>query len=495
MDKVYSIIRSLIIGLLFSIQVVAQSDEGFSQSQMTDICVEIGTYLGNWHRNYYGNEAPSALNMIWKSYLGHGTTVISRKIGKKVWAGSGWTGQPLLIEENGRPFLIIGAFDHNLKKIDARTGHVQWQCSFDDVIKGTGTLWINPNASNLQNKVIILQGSRLGTQYNLDAPCIPSYRAVSYFTGKELWRLNVPRTRSYSRDVDGSAVVIGNTVYIGLENGTFVALDPDPDLTLKIDGAWQPYIYDVWPLYTEKDVTRHGGNLVTEASPCVLNDHIYIAAGSGHLYGYSIDSSRIDWDFYIGSDIDGSPVVTSDSCILVAVEKQYIQGRGGILKLNPTRKPSEAVEWFFPTLDKQVELWMGGVIGSACVNDLTKQEEDPFLAAFTGIDGYLYVVRYRAIDSGKEKVFGPRQKHLYSVPVLVFKKYIGPSISTPIFVGNKLIAGGYSGLYLFEYDGEAKFTMLDRISGRTFESTPIVFNRRVYIGSRDGYLYCLGDEH
>ena len=55
MDKVYSIIRSLIIGLLFSIQVVAQSDEGFSQSQMTDICVEIGTYLGNWHRNYYGN--------------------------------------------------------------------------------------------------------------------------------------------------------------------------------------------------------------------------------------------------------------------------------------------------------------------------------------------------------------------------------------------------------------------------------------------------------
>jgi len=483
----------LIIGLFFSIQVVAQNDKGFDQSQSTDICIEIGTYLGSWQRNYYGNEAPSALNMIWKTYLGHGTTVISRKIGKKVWAGSGWTGQPLLLEENGRPFLIIGAFDHHLKKIDAGTGQVLWQYAFDDVIKGTGTLWINEEASDIQNRLIILQGSRLGTRSYLDAPFVPSYRAVSYITGKELWRLNVPRTRSYSRDVDGSAVIVGNTAYIGLENGTFVAMDPDPEIALKLDGAWQPYLYDVWPLYTQTDVLRHGGNLVTEASPCVLNNHIYIAAGSGHVYGYHIDSSRIDWDFYIGSDMDGSPVVTSDSCLLVTVEKQYIQGRGGVLKLNPSRSPSEAVEWFFPTLDKQVELWTGGVIGSVCVNDLTRQADDPYLAAFTGIDGYLYVVRYKNIDAGKERVFGPRQEHLYPLPVLIFKKYIGPSISTPIFVGNKLIAAGYSGLYLFEYNGGTNFTLLDRISGRTFESTPIVHNRKVYIGSRDGYLYCLGD--
>ncbi|MFU8890443.1 MAG: PQQ-binding-like beta-propeller repeat protein [Anaerosomatales bacterium] len=28
--------------------------------------------------------------------------------------------------------------------------------------------------------------------------------------------------------------------------------------------------------------------------------------------------------------------------------------------------------------------------------------------------------------------------------------------------------------------------------GGSFESTPLVWEGRVYIGSRDGYLYCLG---
>ena len=102
----------------------------------------IPTFLGNEQRNYYGNEAPSRLDVIWKLYLGEGETVISRKAGSKKWKGAGWTGQPLLVSEDSLLFLIQGAYDHNLKKINAATGEIVWEYKFDDVVKGTETMLV-----------------------------------------------------------------------------------------------------------------------------------------------------------------------------------------------------------------------------------------------------------------------------------------------------------------------------------------------------------------
>jgi outer membrane protein assembly factor BamB len=195
--------------------------------QQDDVEVIISTFLGDEQRNYYGNEAPSALNVVWKRYLGKGETIISRKLGSRIWAGAGFTGQPLIVREGERLFLIQGAYDHHLKKIDAKTGKLEWQYRFDDVVKGTGTIWVNHDAKEVRNKIVILQGSRLGVGNYLDSKHIPSYRAISYFTGEELWRLDSKWTDSYSRDVDGSALVLNDTVYIGLENSLFTVLDPD----------------------------------------------------------------------------------------------------------------------------------------------------------------------------------------------------------------------------------------------------------------------------
>jgi len=74
----------------------------------------------------------------------------------------------------------------------------------------------------------------------------------------------------------------------------------------------------------------------------------------------------------------------------------------------------------------------------------------------------------------------------------VYKHRIGPSISTPIFTKNRLIAASYNGIFLFSYDKELNFKLLD-VWKTSFEATPIVYNRVIYIASRDGYLYCFGD--
>lgn len=474
-----------------------QTDEGNDTTLIDSVpCnpgfkIVIPTFLGNRQRNYYGNRAPDTLNVIWKLRLGSGKTVVSRRVGAVVWAGAGWTGQPLIVEEDSTLYLIQGAYDHHLKKIKADSGGIVWQYEFDDVVKGTGTIWENCNADSVEDMYVILQGSRLGNDNYLDSKLVDSYRAISYITGKELWRMNSVRTRSYSRDVDASALILNDTAYIGLENSYFTVFDPDYRNAEMKDGILQPKIFQQLLLYFSKDASVHGGNLVTEASPSLLRNHIYIASGTGHIWGYNLDTDTLDWDFFIGSDIDGSPVVTYDSCILVSVEKQYISGKGGVYKLDPSKDPDSAVVWYYPTNNKDFASWKGGIIGTACINDQYETDTIAHLAAFSAIDGYLYVVKHDSIEIGKKVVSHDRKKH-YPTPKLVFKKYIGPSISTPIMVGDKLIAACYNGLYLFSFNSQLEFSLLDKISG-SFEATPVVHDGKIYIASRNGYMYCLGE--
>jgi outer membrane protein assembly factor BamB len=450
------------------------------------------TFLGNVERNYYGDSLPDKLTEIFRVNLGSGTTIVNRNEGFEKWSGAGWTGQPLLIEENDTNFIIIGAFDHRLKKINAETGAIVWEYLYDDIIKGTGTLWHNRTASVSGMRYIIMQGSRLGVENTLENKVIPSFRGISLTTGKALWKINIKKTKSYSRDVDGSALIINDTVYIGMENGIFTVFRPDPlDIGLS-DGIIQPNIVCEKMLYTDTDKDKHGGNLVTESSPCYLNGHIYITSGSGHVYGYNISTKTIDWDFYTGSDMDGSPVVTADSCIIVTLEKQYIKGPGGVMKLDPRKTPDKAVVWFFPVESKGFAGWEGGVIGSAAVNHRTLLPGYPEIAAFIAIDGNLYVVDQNRTVSGKT-VTGPDGRSKYPAPQLLFKYPMGPSISTPIIVKDRLLAVGYKGIYLFSYDKYMKFTLLDsREPG--CEATPLAAGGKVFIASRDGNLYCFGKQ-
>ena len=110
-------------------------------------------------------------------------------------------------------------------------------------------------------------------------------------------------------------------------------------------------------------------------------------------------------------------------------------------------------------------------------------------------------------------VKGPGATSASKIPVEVFRDSVGASISTPIIVGDSIVAAGYDRkvhLYRIAWTkaasdargalrsadgGSWKVKVTETSSynaGNAFESTPLVWGRRVYIGSRDGYLYCLG---
>lgn len=470
------------------------SAESETAEEQDSIEIINGTFLGNDQRNYYGDSIGNELKELWKLHLGTGTTNLAD--GPVEWSGAGWTGQPLVVREHDKKYLLLGCYDHNLKKIDAATGNLVWSYEYDDVIKGTGSIWDNADAEKPEDRLVILQGSRLGNQNSLSAPEVYSYRAISYMTGEELWRMNSKRSSSYSRDVDASAITIGDTAYIGLENGSFISFGPGKEHLKPIASTeyFEPSVFQELPLYEKEDVWKHGGNLVTEASPARIGDRIYIASGSGHVYGYNLTTKSIDWTFDIGSDLDGSPVVTSDGCLLITVEKQYISGRGGVFKLNPAKSPEDCVVWYFPTGDREFADWKGGVIGSVAINDQYNDSgEYPFMAVFTGIDGKLYLVDHKSIDPDNV-CSGPNDEQSYPMPVLLEERNIGPSISTPIFVQNKIVAAGYHGLNLYEVNKTGQIIASTKKNG-VFEASPVADQGKIYIASRNGYLYCLGSEN
>jgi outer membrane protein assembly factor BamB len=476
--------------------------------------VKVGTFLGDYSRRFYGlGPAPKRLDLIWKVRLGSGWS--SGKFAEDPpgkWAGSGWTGMPNIVVDGGRTYVIVGGYDHRLRRIDASTGHVLWTYEYDDIIKSSPSVFRNPRPTSADDKYVVCAGSRRGYPLALDDPSVAPYRALSFGSGKELWRLPVPQTSCYSRDVDGSGFFLDGRQYIGVESGWFYALDPLHTQPWK---GFEKHMVEARRLLIgDARAASHKGNVCLEASPSVLGDRIYITSGAGHVYGLRRSDLAVQWDYFIGSDIDGSAVPTSSGRLLVPVEKQYIKGKGGVLCLDPAKPPGQATVWFFPTGDRKLGEWLGGLVGSVAVNDTYNGDGTrPALAAFNAIDGYLHVVSQDTLTG--QTVKGPNFEAGLQTPVEVARIWDNGAISTPILVGDTLVAAAYDQrvhLYHVGYtparqgdagalpsaDGDGKYWNVSIretdqfFAGAGFESTPTLWDGRVYVGCRDGWLYCLG---
>lgn len=448
------------------------------------------TYLGGPRRDAAGVGAgPDSLDLIWKLEIGSGTTTLPD--GRSVtWSGTGWTGQPTLTMDHEVPWLVVGGYDHGLRRINAVDGTVLWRAGLDDVIKATNTVYHDPRRP-AGDRVVVVTGSRRGSDLEIGDPAIAPLRAFSFATGAELWRLPIPRTENYSQDVDASPLWLDGRLIAAIEPGYVLAIDPE-DLSPGPGGHPMPSVIASSPaLWFPGDVALHaqegGSNLVLEGSPAVLDDRIYIASSSGHVYGLNRKSLAIEWDFNAGGDIDSTVAVTPEGRLLVGMERQYVD-HGGTYLLDPEKPPGEAVVWFFRTQDHGIAEWSGGVVGSVALHPSAP------LAAFCSVDGSVYMVRTDVIDGANT---GPDGVTEYPRPKVVFTGYVGGSISTPAMVDDRMVAVGFDDtVHLYSIGTEETGYVVTEIDTFTsdgpFESTPLICDGRVYVGCRDGYLYCLG---
>ncbi len=448
----------------------------------------IGTYLGDNQRNYYGDRAPSKLGMKWKISLGSGKTTLGPTL-TRTWKGAGWTGQPLVIEEAGELYLIQGSLDHEVKKIRASDGALIWSTSVGDAIKGTPS-FIDLGTGG-ESRYVLIVGSRSGYGQHWRSGTAYSLHGISYLTGKKLWRHNSRTTASNSRDCDASAIVLGKKAAIPLENGYFTIFSPDVRKAEMVDGFPAPKISKQLLLYRESDRERYRSELCSESSPTLIGKNAYIAAGVGRVYscGLGFFGGGLVPRLEIGGDLNGTMPLTNDKHLLLGIEKQFIPGQGGVVKFSPSGK----VKWFHPLPDRRWFSWNGGLVGSPAVNHRYRSKLSKDLACFVGVDGNLTLVNHKKLQPAVMN-WGPRRKQKFPAPLVLDTVELPEgTISSPLFVGDKIVIGYDNGMDLYQVTSEGKMLLLDRLSGPAFDATPVVWNGRIYAGSKDGNLYCLGD--
>jgi outer membrane protein assembly factor BamB len=141
--------------------------------------------------------------------------------------------------------------------------------------------------------------------------------------------------------------------------------------------------------------------------------------------------------------------------------------------------------------------WEGGIIGSVTCNDAYVSESEEHFAVFLDVSGKLTVVNHQKLEKNK-KVLAPDSTTYYATPKLIAQVQIPGTISTPIIVNDKIIAGTDDGLYLYQLvkikKGKYELKLLDKVDNLEIDATPIVWDKKVYIAVRDGYMYCFGNE-
>ena len=317
--------------------ITRQVTEILNASPQDDTQLLVPTYLGNDQRRYYGQGTPEDLTLHHRFYLGSGISIVGGT--SYTWSGAGWTGQPTLLRDRGRLYLVIGAYDHQLRKIDLETQEEVWTYRFDDILKGTATIYIDETASE-ENQIVILQGSRLGVTNSLASAFVPSFRAVSFRTGQELWRMNIRRTDSYSRDTDSSPLYLGNhTIFNPGENSIGYFINSRVEERRPYQGFFVPEIYKELQLYEAEDVPLYQGNLVAESSPARWGDRLYLASGGGDAFTEStFPARRLSGDFAPGetsTEPSASPKTVNSSVPSIANASPVTEGPINSTPANP----------------------------------------------------------------------------------------------------------------------------------------------------------------
>lgn len=353
--------------------------------------------------------------------------------------------------------VVFGAYDKAVHFVDAATG-VATRAPFPvgDIIKGSVT--VDPDGFPL-----LYTGSRDGRFRIL---------ALDREPVEELWGLEASSVAGmWNDDWDGNAVVIDDVLYEGGENGWFFAVRLHRGYGADGRVAVAPEVVFSMPGWTDELVAAVGRNVSIESSVAVHDGTAYFANSGGRVVGVDLaaalagDPDPVVFDYWMGDDTDATVVVDPDGSLYVAAELERGTARsaevGQLVKLDPSA-------------DGDPRVWGIAVPG---------EEGDGGLWATPALSrGYLYAAthpgRLLAVDTATGEV--------------TWETDIGwHAWSSPVVVEDILLVATCTGeLTAFSLTDPARPSPLWTLpaAGGCIESTPAVWDGRIYVGSRDGYL-------
>ena len=423
-------------------------------------------FRGNPTRTFHGTgPVPTQPEVLWRfpDEPMCGTSSVGGE--PKLWCGSGWTGQPLVWERpDGITEVIFGAYDKRVHFLDASTGErTRPDFKVDDIIKGTVAL--DPDGYPL-----LYVGSRVDRYMVV---------ALDREVPTEIWSLPSDYVNGrWNDDWDSSAAVIDGTLLVGGENSWWFAVE----LNRTYDDAGlvqvAPDVVATIPAWSEQTLAAVGNQQSIENSTAVFDGVAYFANSAGRVVGVDLASisagdPEIVLDFWAGDDIDATIVIDEAGMLYVTPQVDLRTSRaaeiGQLIKLDP-KQPDDPLVW-------SIEVPGRGVDGGAWAT--------PALYA-----GVLYLPtnggELLAVDTSTGEVVWRDEIgfHAWSSPVVV-------DATLTLAVG----CGDFPALRSYDLASpQAPVQLWEMpLAEGCIESTPAMWRGRIYVGSRDGYFYAVGD--
>jgi hypothetical protein len=292
------------------------------------------------------------------------------------------------------------------------------------------------------------------------------------------------RPTLWNNDWDGSGLVLDDYLFEGGENSQWhvVRLNRSygPDQLVRV----QPQLVFHAPGWDDELLAALGDREVSiEGSIAVWRDTVYFANSGGLVQGWTIaglkqgrSPTRV-FRYWTGDDTDATVVVDEEGMLYIASEWQRRNARGRqvgqIIKLDPGR-PNPLV-------------WSVADQGSSGADPGTGANARAGVWATPALHRDLVIVathggRLLGLDRTTGAIRWSKRlpDHLWSSPVVV---------------DNVLLQGDCHGV-LHAYDVSRTTTNPPELwavdLGGCIESTPAVWNGRIYIGTRTGFLHALG---
>jgi outer membrane protein assembly factor BamB len=357
--------------------------------------------------------------------------------------------------------VVFGAYDRSVHFLDGMTGErIIPSFPTGDLIKGSVT--IDPDGYP-----IVYVGSR------------DNYlRAIAFDRDQptELWRLSAYDVSPtlWNNDWDGAPLVIDDYLFEGGENSQFHivklnrAYGPDGKVTVA------PKLVFNTPGWDEQLLRDLGDREVSiENSVAVYGDVVYFANSGGLVQGWDISGLKEGrkpervFRFWAGEDIDASIVIDEKGALYVGAEWERGSARGKevgqMFKLDPSR-PDDPLVW---KIDDRNTM-PAGVWGTpALYEDIVIFDTNG--GDVLGVDRDTGEVRWR-----------------FRLP--------GPTWQSPVVIDDVLLIGDCSGV-MHAYDiantRAAPVKLWSVTLGGCIESTPAVWNGRIYVGTRAGGFHAL----
>lgn len=424
------------------------------------------TFRGNPTRTFHGRgPIPEDPQVLWSRTIGCSNSAVGGEA--KVWCGTGWTGQPAVFPApDGDGWWVgVGGYNRNVNFFDPVTGDdAMAPFATGDIIKGTIT--VDPDGFPL-----VYSGSR------------DNYLHVVAIDGgepRELWRLSASEHQPtlWNNDWDSSPIVVDGHLFIGGENSRFYAIELNrrtgPDGLVQVDPE-VVFTTEGWDAELLADLGDRQVSI--ENSVAMSGSVVYFANSGGLVQGWDMaglaegrEPERV-FRYWIGDDTDATVIIDAEG-MLYAVsqyERATDRGRelGQVVKLDPTTDDGDdPVVW-----SREASSGL-----------------DTGVWATPALWGELVIV---STDDGRVLGLDRRtgeERWLLNLPP--------PLWSSPVVVDDTLIQGDCEGsLHAFDLgDGSETPERLWEIELEgCVESTPAVWDGQIFVGTRSGEFYAIGD--